>query len=152
MRRYVLVPHLPYSFSFFRFSYPCYSSTVLLQLKTPLSHSSCVSSLANPPFVHDTSPAHVRTTHEGSASPSMPSWSSRSSSCVIEDASDMTDSLRPSFKRLPSQTLGPSNAKLVRNACFWVGGASWTSILGSGGGKEDECADQWVGCCGVGTR
>ena len=34
----------------------------------------------------------------------MPSSSSRSSP-------DMPDSLRPSFKRLPSQTLGPSNAK-----------------------------------------
>lgn len=82
------------------------------------------------PNLHDSSPAHVHTTHEGSTSPSIPSSSSRSSSSVVEDTSDTTDSLRPSFKRLPSQTLGPSNAK---RAYLGRGGASSTSTLGGAG-------------------
>ena len=47
----------------------------------------------------------------------------------------MGDSLRPSFKRLPSQTLGPSNAKrafLGRGMGQGVGVAS--SAVGGGGG------------------
>jgi hypothetical protein len=118
MRRYVLVP----SSSVFLFFLSILIS-MLFQNGTALTENSSLLLLRffprkpNLPFVgwnlHNTLPAHVRTTHESATSPSMPSSSSHSSSCVVEDASDTTDSLRPSFKRLPSRTLGPSNAKRV---------------------------------------
>ena len=89
------------------------------------------SSLANPPFGGPNDALQVPTNikHEGSASPSLPSSSSRSSSCVVEDASDATDSQRPSFKRLPSQTLGPNNAKRA----FLGRGVGVSSTLGGMG-------------------
>ena len=92
------------------------------------------SSLANPPFGGPNDALQVPTNikHEGSASPSLPCSSSRSSSCVVEDASDTTESHRPSFKRLPSQTLGPNNAKRA----FLGRGLGASSTLGGMAGFD----------------
>jgi hypothetical protein len=129
------------SFLVFYFFFSRFSS-MLLQHGTASAQKPHSSSFANPPFGGPNDALHVPANikHEGSTSPSLLSSSSRSLSCVVKDASDATDSMRPSFKRLPLQTLGPNNAKRAflgrgTGASSALGGYGYGWFRGQRGGR-----------------
>jgi len=108
---------------------------------TALSHAASSSSLANAfrgggrgGGASSNDNAHAALAKlEGSESPSIPSSSSHGSPALVDDAAPDADALRPSFKRLPSQTLGPSNAKRAFLGRSGVGASSAAGFSGGNG-------------------